>query len=303
MRSMPFIPLRLRRATRCLALAIYLGFPGVQAYALPPTISVSTPVAPLSYADVADLAVAASLVAKVDVTDVILLPPAQATGVPTGHKRVYIEGRVIGLIRGEGGLAPAISWLYDAPLDARGKIAKYRKRTVLLFARPGARAGQVQLVARDAQRDWTPELEARSKAVLSELLGPRPAPPILSIGDAFHVAGTVAGEGETQIFLKTEGGQPVSLSVISRPGESPRWSVALGEVVDEAAATPQRDTLLWYRLACGLPAELPARAVRTLPAQDAEAARRDYAVVIAALGDCGRTRASGSVPVAGSNAD
>jgi hypothetical protein len=66
--------------------------------------------------------------------------------------------------------------------------------------------------------------------------------------------------------------------------------VALGEIVDEAAATPQRNTLLWYRLACGLPNTLPAPAVRTLSALDADAAIKDYAVVLAGLGRCGRTR-------------
>jgi len=46
-------------------------------------------------------------------------------------------------------------------------------------------------------------------------------------------------------------------------------------------------------MACSLPATLPARSVRTLSAQDAEGARADYGVVIAALGSCGRTRVPG----------
>ena len=112
----------------------------------------------------------------------------------------------------------------------------------------------------------------------------------MGLGDAFHVAGTVAGEGETQIFLRTENGDPVSLSVLRRPGQPPRWAVALGEIVDEAARAPVPGTLLWYRLACSLPPVLPARAVRTLAVADAEAARADYRLVIEALGPCGRTR-------------
>jgi hypothetical protein len=66
--------------------------------------------------------------------------------------------------------------------------------------------------------------------------------------------------------------------------------VALGEIVDEAARMPVRGGLLWYRLACSLPAALPPRATRTLAVQEAEAARADYQVVVDALGRCDRTR-------------
>jgi hypothetical protein len=117
------------------------------------------------------------------------------------------------------------------------------------------------------------------------------APPrIIQLGDAFHVAGTVAGESETQIFLRTANDEPVSLSILRRPGQEPRWAVALGEIVDEAAKPPAPGTLLWYRLACSLPPTLPSQSVRALSPADAEAARADYALVMQSLGSCGRTR-------------
>jgi hypothetical protein len=244
----------------------------------------------LSYADIVDLADNAPLVAHVRIRNIITLKPEQAGVVPPGYRRLYLEADVTGLIRGEAGITPLVSWLYDAPIDARGKLPKLKKAQVILFARPGSRPGQVQLVARDAQIPATPAEIDRVKGILSALVA-RDAPPrILGLGDAFHVAGTVAGEGETQIFLRTENGDPVSLSILRRPGEPPRWAVALGEIVDEAARPPVPGSLLWYRLACALPPALPARAVRTLSVQDAEAARADYRVVIDALGPCGRTR-------------
>jgi len=131
------------------------------------------------------------------------------------------------------------------------------------------------------------------KHILAALVAPDAPPRILGLGDAFHVAGTIAGEGETQIFLRTESGDPVSLSILRRPGQAPRWAVALGEIVDEAARPPEPGSLLWYRLACSLPPALPPQAVRTLSVQDAEAARADYRLVTAALGPCRRTRKTG----------
>lgn len=244
----------------------------------------------LSYADVVDLADMAPLVANARIGKIINIPPEQAGTVPQGYRRVYVEAEITGLIRGEGGISPAVTYLYDAPVDSRGKLPKLKKAQVILFARAGTRPGQIQLVARDAQVPSTPAEVERVKSILSALVA-RDAPPrITGLGDAFHVAGTVAGEGETQIFLRTENGDPVSLSILRRPGQQPRWAVALGEIVDEAARPPAPGSLLWYRLACSLPAALPARSVRTLAVQDAEAARSDYQFVLQALGRCERRR-------------
>lgn len=246
----------------------------------------------LSYADLIDLADQAPMVAHVRIRNIITLKPEQAQGVPPGHKRLFVEADVTSLIRGETGISPLVTYLYDTPLDARGKIPKLKKASFLIFARPGTRPGEIQLIAPDAQLPATPVEIDRAKSALSALVAPDAPPRILGLGDAFHVAGTIAGEGETQIFLRTENGDPVSLSVLRRPGQPPRWAVALGEIVDEAARAPEPGTLLWYRLACSLPPVLPARAVRTLAVADAEAARADYRLIINALGPCGRTRAT-----------
>lgn len=161
--------------------------------------------------------------------------------------------------------------------------------SILIYASPGNLAGQVQLVSRNAMQTWSAALETTTRAVTTEVLGAAPAPPVTGVGDTFYVPGTVAGEGETQVFLKTATGAPVSLSIIHRPGEAPKWGVSLGEIVDDAAVAPARDTLLWYRLACSLPDSLPPASTRSLGVLDAEAARRDYRFVMESLGRCGRT--------------
>lgn len=283
-------------AAFCLVFAVNLGNQPAFAQPAPVRNTQANDVSPIdgmafTYADMADLASVSPLIARVEISQVILLKPAQSGGVQPGYRRAYITARVHGLIRGEGGVSPTLSYLYDIPVDTRGKLPKLKKRSVLLFARPGSRPGDIQLTAPDAQVNWSPEAESQVRSVVAELLAASPAPKVIGIGDAFHVAGTVAGEGETQIFLRTDSGEPVSLSVVRRPGQSPRWAVALGEIVDEAAATPRPGSLLWYRLACALPSALPATSVRTLAVPDAEAARADYQVVLDGLGPCERTRA------------
>ena len=271
----------------CLILAAYPQVSAAQAGASGPLQHAA---ASLSYADAAELADASTIVAVARIRNIIKIPMRDRANAPQGRQRLYLEADVSRLIRGDSGISPRVRYLYDAPLDARGKPPKLKKTEVILFARAGVRPGEIQLVAPDAQIPASPELTDQITRILAELAASGAPPRIVGLGEAFHVAGTVAGESETQIFLRTENGEPVSLSIVRRPGQQPRWAVALGEIVDEAAQPPARGSLLWYRLACGLPAALSDQSVRSLPLQDAEAARADYAIVVQALGACGRAR-------------
>ncbi len=247
----------------------------------------------IGYADLADLVLAAPVIADATVRSTSRIKPAEAPNLGAGLVRLYVEVDVTALIRGADGLPPRIGYLLDVAPDARGRIPKFKKARVLVFARPVAGAvNQVQLIAPDAQLDWTAAAEARARTIAQQALATDAPPVITGIGNAFHVAGALPGEGETQIFLTTADQRPVSLSILRRPGEQPRWAVALSEIVDESAAPPAADTLLWYRLACALPAALPARSTGSLDAADAVVAREDYGVVLRALGPCGRLRKS-----------
>lgn len=243
------------------------------------------------YADLTDLVLAAPVIADATIRSAARIKGAEAAGVAPGLTRFYVEADVAALIRGAGGVPPRVGYLVDVGADATGRVPSLKKQRVLVFARNVAGAGgQLQLVAPDAQLPWTADTEARARAIAAAALAADAPPRLTGIGNAFHVPGALPGEGETQVFLTTADNRPVSLSVIRRPGEQPRWAVALSEIVDEAAAPPARDTLLWYRLACSLPAALPARSTASLSAEDAQQAQTDYRFVLDQLGPCGRTR-------------
>ncbi|TVV69650.1 hypothetical protein, partial [Sphingomonas solaris] len=241
-----------------------------------------------TYADLADLAASAPIVADVQVVRATRLKPAQAVGIAPGFVRFYVEGTVLALIRGAQGLPGQISWLVDLPIEGV-RVPKLAKKTrLLLLATPGTRPGEVRLATPYAQFAWTPDLDARLRNVLTAMTAADAPPRVTGIGSAFHVPGSLPGESETQIFLRTADARPISLNVLRRPGQPPRWAVALGEMVDEAAGPPARDSLLWYRLACFLPAALPDTATAELAPADAAAAAEDYRFVLAALGTCAR---------------
>ncbi|WBH16821.1 hypothetical protein [Sphingomonas radiodurans] len=259
---------------------------GVAAQQRPPA-GLAAPAALPSYADIADLVIASPVIVDAAIRSAARIKGAEAATVPPGSTRYYVEADVTALIRGPGAIPPRVGYLLDVADGFNGRQPKLKKLRVLLFARPVAgSASQLQLVTPSAQRPWTPDTDALARRIAGEVIASGAPPVITGLGSAFHVPGSLPGEGETQVFLTTRDSRPVSLSILRRPGEEPRWAVALSEIVDDSAGPPQRDTLLWYRLACGLPPALPARSTQSLEPADAAVAQEDYRFVIEQLGPC-----------------
>jgi hypothetical protein len=258
-----------------------------------PADSQSPPPSPaFSYADLADLGAGAPVVAHLRIRDADALSPGEAPNVAAGYRRFQIEAEVVALIRGTGGIDGRVRYLVDLPNDSRGRPARLGRRAEMLVManRVPNRPGDLRLVAADAQIPYSPEAAEMLRAIVRESTGPAAPPRIVGIGRAFHVPGSLSGESETQFFLLTADNRPISLTVLRRPGEQPRWSVALSEIVDDGAAPPTPNTLLWYRLACTLPARLPADALSEASPEEAQAIQTDYRLVMDGLGRCARTR-------------
>jgi hypothetical protein len=238
------------------------------------------------YADVADLALKAPLVIDATVRDAARIKGAEAAGVAPGFARFYVTVDVAALIRGPGAMPVRLGYLYDAKLNSDGEPPKLRKGRFLLFARPlAATPDEIQLVANRGMLAWSPATDAQVRRIVRDVAAPDAPPAIVGIANAFHAAGSLPGEGETQIFLKTAG-HPISLGITRKQDATPVWTVSLSEVVDAALPPPQRDTFLWYRLACGLPRAIPDDILAGLDAADSAAVRDDYALVLSGLGPC-----------------
>jgi len=278
------VPLRDRN--RIIVFALLLAG-ALQVQAKPPQAVDS---ANLTYADVADAVSTSPIVAIAVIAKAKRLKGDLAGNVPAGQARFLVTARVSSLLVGKSGLPERIDYLLDAQLDENGRPPKLTKRKVVLAGAPVAgKPASIQLTSARGQMDWQAPLEARVRAIVTEAVAPDAPPRILGIGNAFHVRGSLPGESETQLFLKTVGDQPVSLNVLRRPGEEPQWAVALGDIIDDSAKPPAPETLLWYRLACFLPATLPEHSVAALAVEDAAAASADYRYVLNALGTCQRT--------------
>lgn len=273
----------------------YLTMALLAAFAAAPALADSQPTPPasavLSYADIADLADSAPLVIRAQPRKIVAVEPARARGLRPGWGRFYVEAKTEGVIAGNVSLGGQLRYLVDLPLDAKGKPVPFKKKSVVLFARPvPGRADEVQLVRPDAQILWDQAFDTRLRSVLKELYAPAAPHKVTGVREAIHVGGDLAGSGETQLFLSTSNGEPAAITVARQPGAAPRWSVSFSEVVAGDAEAPRRDTLGWYRLACFLPPQLPSGANISPAAKDRTAAARDYRFVMEQLGPCPRSR-------------
>lgn len=286
--------------TSLAALAFFSGAPlaaaqapDAQSFSAPQGMAMAPDAPP--YAELADLVVASPLIIDATIRSATRIKGAEAAGLPAGDARFYVEAQVGALVRGGAAIPAQVGWLVDVHPDASGRIPRLKKARVIAFARPvPGRPGQLQLVATDAQRIWSPGTDTRVRAIAAEAAGGAAPPVVTGVKSAFHVAGSLPGEGETQIFLATSDNRPAALSIVRRPGETPRWSVALSELIDDSATAPRHNTLLWYRLACFLPPALPEAATAALEPADATQAQQDYRLVLEQLGTC-RPGGAGSV--------
>ncbi len=248
----------------------------------------------LTYADTADLALGAPVTAHVTVRRARPLRAEQAIGVPPGHSRFLIDADLTALIRGEPGTPAQVRYLADFPNDARGRpLRPERGSQWLVFARAvQGRPGELQLVAADSAIPYDAATAQRVRDIVRAELEGDALPAVSAIGRAFHVPGALPNTGETQIFLQTARSQPISITVAREADSQPRWFVSLSEFVDAGASQPQPDSLLWYRLACFLPAQLPAASFADAR-EHAQAIQRDYQFVRQGLGPCPRNRSRG----------
>lgn len=276
-------------ALLALSIASTLATPVSSAAA--PRASGATEVPRPSYARIADLVIESPAIAHVAVKKLIAIPPERAPGLEPGMQRFLVTAETLSLIRGNDVLAREASFLIDLPGAPGAKPPKWKGRTFIIFGKVEQRVDFFQLLASTALISWSPENEEMVRRVARQFTANDAPPLVEGVDSVFHVPGAIQGEGETQIFLVTGDGSPISLSIVRRPDEQPQFGVSLGEIVDEAAAMPERDTPLWYRLACSLPARLPPSALTGQSSAEGNAAARDYAAFREALGPCVRTPA------------
>ncbi|MBB4857808.1 hypothetical protein HNO88_001119 [Novosphingobium chloroacetimidivorans] len=280
-----------RRPLAVALLALAAGaVPVASVTAQVPTLvpATSAPTA-LTYADLAALADSAPLVVRARLRKLVRVEDARMRPAAPGTARFYIQAETRALITGGSPIGQAFAYLVDLPVTAKGKPLARKKDEVILFARTvPSRPGELQLVRPGAQIAWSEATEARLRTIITALLAPDAPARVTGVREMIHVPGTLAGEGETQIFLNTADNSAASITVRRQPGRPPQWGASFSELVAELGSPPERDTLQWYRLACALPASPPPEANMSEGETSRAMAEADYRFVLDALGPCRR---------------
>ncbi len=243
----------------------------------------------LSWTDLADLTLASPAVLVATTENAGKLSRKSAPDVPPGEVRALIEARLTAALKAPGILPARGEWLWQGTADAKNRPPFAKGSLVIAFLEPVASAGspdiqQYRLTAPHAMQPWSPDTEATVRAILEEATRPENGGLLVTaVTDGFHSSGTVAGQSESQFFLATESGRPLTLLVEKSPGNAPAVTLATGDMIERALPIVPR-TLRWRALACGLPAALPPK-LSASPELSA-----DYEAARASIGPCGRTR-------------
>ncbi len=239
------------------------------------------------YVELVDLTIAAPVIVQATVARAERLSDRDSPGLAKGYARLLVTAAVDAAIVAPAAVPAQLSWLWDAPLDSRGKLAKRKNMTVLAWLTEPAPDGKTRLLAPGAQQIWSPALDAQVRGIATELKSGE-APIVTGVTNGFRADGTVEGESESQFFLSAADGAGATMVVTTRPGSPRRIALSRSDVIDESAAPVRPGTLLWYRLACSLPATLPAAA-----GGNDRALAADWAAAIASLGPCERSSKAG----------
>ena len=236
-----------------------------------------------SYADLADLTLAAPVIVRAKITGSEKINIKDSISLAPHRARLLITASVDAALTAPGSVPPTLSWLWDAPPDARGKPPKPKGETVLAWLDAPAADGKTRLIAGNGQKPWDEAMEARVRSIATEARSGS-IPAINGVSNGFRADGTIPGESESQFFLTSANGQRLTMVVITKPGEPRRVAIARGDLIDESAAVVRPETLMRYRLACYLPNDLPLNA----GGKDSALAA-DWHAALASLGPCGRT--------------
>ena len=235
-----------------------------------------------TFAALADLTIAGPIIVKARITRTERRPDRESPGLAPGHSRLLVTVAVVSALVAPIAIPAQLVWLWDAPLDARGKPVTVKNLEVMAWIGAPDLQGRTRLIAPDAQQPWSPAIDASVRTIAIEQASAT-VPVITAVVNGFRGDGTVAGESESQFLLGTANGPGATLVVTSRPGMPPRITVARGDIIDDSAGIVKPGSLLWYRLACVLPAVLPVSA-----GGGDVALAADWRAAIASLGPCTR---------------
>jgi hypothetical protein len=211
------------------------------------------------------------------------LPP-----LPPSQGRAMLEVELQGVLKAPDALPAKLKFLWQGPLDAKGKVPGFKKQTLLLFLSTATANGITGYGLTDVNsvRTWTAAEEAQLRAIAAAAQDP--AQRGLAIKGVRTTFVTVPENGDSDPFVHilfaTQSGAPLA-AILEQQGGAWRLRTTITDL-DQDAQAIQRQSLLWYHMACGLPAEPPSVVIRQPSAAESDMARAAWTAMLEQLGPC-----------------
>jgi hypothetical protein len=247
-----------------------------------------------SYVTVAKAYLGATTVARVTVRGQDKPPKSLRLSDPA-IARLAINVDTLAVFKAPSVVPARFSYLWTGATIASGKTPNFKKQNLFVFfstlitpvGDKAANALTLQVGTQDMQLVATPETEA-----LVRLIGQQStnlSTPSLQLTGEVQ-ASTTEADGLfvrfSQFLFPTRSGDVLALTVRT-PASGKADSVVSESDVMGSGVAVQRNTLMWYHLVCGMPANVPAQALeQSQDAQEQANLVTDYTVLKSLLGPC-----------------
>ena len=267
-----------------LASGLALAAPGLAAAQESPSLGA----AGTSYPLIASLTLNSDVVLTATITAIDRQSSKEAPDVQPGYNRFVIRADVTGVLLAPRAVPGEIVYVWDAPEATFGKRPRLKDEPVLLFLRPIPGNDRIyQLVARNAQ------VLKPGQAV--DMVRSVAADPIRAAGFGYRVTGVVDAtrmqrradeDFATHFLIETAQKGMMTVSVPETASGKGTIQVALPDSLGETRPL-ERQSLVGYFLACGLPEVLPEQVLETAAAMgDVDAVKADYRRLRETVGPC-----------------
>ncbi len=211
------------------------------------------------------------------------LPP-----LPTGQGRAMLDVELQAVLKAPDALPAKLKFLWQGPLDAKNKVPSLKKQSLLLFLSTVTSSGVTGYGLTDINsvRPWSAAEEAQLRAIAAAAQDP--AQRGLAIKGVRTTFVTVPEDSNSapyvHILFVTQNGAPLA-AILEKP--SGQWTLRTTVTdLDQDAQAIERQSLLWYHMACGLPAEPPAVVTEQPSEQERTLAREAWRGMLEQLGPC-----------------
>jgi hypothetical protein len=259
------------------------------ALAAPPAsgLAASTP-----YPQAARLYLAAPVVAKGLVRGQSKLGKKEAASLPPlpmGQGRAFIEVELQGVLKAPTPLPARLKFLWQGPLDAKGKIPNFKKQTLLMFLSTATVNGVTGYGLTDVGsiKPWSVEEEAQLRAIASAAQDPaQRGLAIKGVRSTFVTQPETDSDPFVHILFSTQNGAPLA-AILEKNRTNSTWSLRTTLTdLDQDAMPVQNQSLLWYHMACGLPAAPPQIVEQQPTPGEVALARAAWNAMLELLGPC-----------------